>query len=97
MCSKANVPPPDGGWGWLVVFAAFLTHVIADGIVYSFGIFYVEFLDFFKAGKGETAWAGSLITGTMLLVGMSIFLRLFTEICEVHVFLCNHRHCLRRR
>ena len=29
----------DGGWGWLVVFACFLTTFVLDGIGYSFGIF----------------------------------------------------------
>ena len=29
----------DGGWGWLVVFACFLTTFVLDGIGYSFGMF----------------------------------------------------------
>jgi len=63
------IPPPDGGWGWMVVLGSFLIHVIADGIVYSFGIFYMEFLHYFKGGKGETAWVGSLVPGVTLSVG----------------------------
>ncbi|XP_013393838.1 monocarboxylate transporter 12 [Lingula anatina] len=61
--------PPDGGWGWVVVFSSFLIHILADGIVYSFGIFYVEFLEDFKGSKGETAWVGSLVPGITLLTG----------------------------
>ncbi|XP_052784040.1 monocarboxylate transporter 12-like [Mya arenaria] len=64
-----RIPPPDGGWGWMVVLASFIIHVIADGIVYSFGIFYIEFLDYYKGGKGETAWVGSLVPGVTLSVG----------------------------
>lgn len=65
-----NMPaPPDGGWGWFVVLGSFLLHVVADGIVYSFGVFYMEFLTYFKGGKGETAWVGSLVPGVTLLVG----------------------------
>ena len=30
--------PPDGGWGWVVVFASFLCNMILDGIAYSFGV-----------------------------------------------------------
>ena len=63
--------PPDGGWGWFVVLGSFLLHVIADGIVYSFGVFYVEFLDYFGGGKGETSWIGSLVPGVTLGVGKS--------------------------
>ncbi|XP_062588832.1 monocarboxylate transporter 12-like [Saccostrea cucullata] len=61
--------PPDGGWGWFVVLGSFLLHVVADGIVYSFGVFYMEFLEYFKGGRGETAWVGSLVPGVTLLVG----------------------------
>ena len=48
-----GVVPPDGGWGWMVVFSSFLIHIIADGIVYSFGIFFVEFVDYFDSCKSE--------------------------------------------
>ena len=26
---------PDGGWGWLVVFASFMIHAVADGVAYT--------------------------------------------------------------
>lgn len=64
-----SVLAPDGGWGWMVVLGSFFTYFIASGLVYSFGIFYIEFLDFYKGGKSETAWIGSLVMGMMLLVG----------------------------
>ena len=49
--NEVRVIPPDGGWGWMVVFSSFLIHIIADGIVYSFGIFFVEFIDYFDASE----------------------------------------------
>jgi hypothetical protein len=65
-----NIPvPPDGGWGWMVVFGSFMIHVIADGIVYSFGIFYSEFLEYFESGKGDTAWIASLMVGITYISG----------------------------
>uniref|UniRef100_U5EMP4 Putative monocarboxylate transporter 1 n=1 Tax=Corethrella appendiculata TaxID=1370023 RepID=U5EMP4_9DIPT len=62
--------PPDGGWvAWGVVFASFAIHIVTDGMTYSFGIFYVEFLEYFKEGKGYTAWIASILVGTTLCSG----------------------------
>ena len=61
--------PPDGGWGWVVVFASFINHVIVDGITFTFGMFYMEFLDYFGASKGKTALVGSLLAGFYLMSG----------------------------
>lgn len=66
---EGYVPPPDGGWGWIVVLSSFLIHVIADGIVYSFGVFLVVFVDHFKRGRGETSWVGSLQPAVTFTVG----------------------------
>ncbi|KAJ6637586.1 Monocarboxylate transporter 5 [Pseudolycoriella hygida] len=62
-------PPPDGGWGWVVVFGSFMVHVITDGLTYSFGIFYNEFLSYFNEGRGYTAWIASLLVGITLCSG----------------------------
>lgn len=59
----------DGGWGWAIVASAFMAHVLADGMLFTLGILYIEFLDEFKEGKGKTAWITSLIPGTMFTVG----------------------------
>ncbi|XP_057672845.1 monocarboxylate transporter 12 isoform X3 [Diorhabda carinulata] len=59
-------PPPDGGWGWVVVFGSFMIHVVTDGVTYSFGIFYDEFLEYFKEGKGLTSWILSILVGVTL-------------------------------
>ena len=39
--------PPDGGWGWMVCAASFFLSLIVDGCCYSYGIFYMEYLDGF--------------------------------------------------
>lgn len=36
------VQPPDGDYGWMVVFASFCTNAIVDGIIFT-GIFYISF------------------------------------------------------
>ncbi|XP_043247652.1 uncharacterized protein LOC122394681 isoform X2 [Amphibalanus amphitrite] len=60
---------PDGGWGWVVVAASFVVNMIADGIGFSFGVFFVEFLRSFGASKGTTAWLGSIFLALPLLLG----------------------------
>ena len=60
---------PDRGWAWVILLSAFLCNVIFDGIVFSFGIFFIDFIDYFGAGRGQTSWIGSVISGTYALVG----------------------------
>jgi len=64
--------PPDGGWGWAVVAAAFISNLIVGGICYMFGIIMPELLEHFQAGKGKTAFVGSMVPGTLSVVGKSI-------------------------
>ncbi|XP_064470615.1 monocarboxylate transporter 12-like [Ornithodoros turicata] len=61
--------PPDGGYGWVVVFASFICFVIVDGIIFSFGIFLREFAHTFNESKSSTAWVASIQTGCYLLAG----------------------------
>ncbi|XP_045771762.1 monocarboxylate transporter 14-like [Maniola jurtina] len=64
-----KVTIPDGGWGWIVVLSSFVISMIADGISFSFGLLYIEFLDEFQASKSTTAWIGSLFIAVPLLSG----------------------------
>ena len=61
--------PPDGGWGWVVVVAAFVTNLIADGVTFTFGIIYVDLLRYFGEGKSKTAWIGGLFMSMPLISG----------------------------
>ncbi|XKL66689.1 hypothetical protein PGB90_010109 [Kerria lacca] len=60
---------PDGGWGWVIVFASFMVNLIADGVTFSFGVIYLEFVKYFGEGKSKTAWIGSLFLAIPLLSG----------------------------
>lgn len=62
-------PPPDGGYGWVIVFASFMCNLIVDGIAYTFGCFLGEFVTYFNEGKGRVAWVGSLLSGVYLSAG----------------------------
>lgn len=66
---KGEIGIPDGGWGWVVVLSSFVISMIADGISFSFGLLYIEFLEEFQASKSTTAWIGSLFIAVPLLSG----------------------------
>lgn len=60
---------PDGGYGWVIVFASLMVSLIADGVSFSFGLLYTELLDYFNEGTTKTAWVGSLFMAVPLLAG----------------------------
>ena len=62
-------PAPDGGYGWVIVFASFLCNLVVDGIAYTFGLFFNDFVKEFDASKGKTALVGSLLSGCYLSAG----------------------------
>jgi hypothetical protein len=65
-----SVPPPDGGWAWLIVFFSLVTHTVIDGIIVSYGILMIELLkDFGQHGKAVLAGVGSLMVGVSLMIG----------------------------
>ncbi|KFM57233.1 Monocarboxylate transporter 9, partial [Stegodyphus mimosarum] len=68
--NNADVPkPPDGGWGWVIVFCSFMIQMIFFGISLSFGIYYVEFLRYFGESNGATSWVISIMNGMIFCVG----------------------------
>ncbi|XP_055537134.1 uncharacterized protein LOC129725383 isoform X3 [Wyeomyia smithii] len=60
---------PDGGYGWVVVLASVMISLIMDGVSFSFGLMYTEWLDYFGESKSKTAWVGSLFIAVPLLSG----------------------------
>ena len=70
LCEYHDIPPPpDGGYGWVIVFASFMCNMIVDGIAYTFGIFLGPFSVYFGASTSKVAWAGSLLSGVYLMAG----------------------------
>ena len=67
---EENVPiPPDGGWGWVVVFSSFMCNMILDGIAYTFGVLLTPLVLHFDSDKGTVSWVGSLLCGMYMLSG----------------------------
>ncbi|KAI8515226.1 hypothetical protein Bbelb_078170 [Branchiostoma belcheri] len=70
MAKRRNVQyhkePPDGGWGWFVVLATFLSHVFMVATVRSFGVFFPYFQKAFDQDAASTAWVSSIMGSVML-------------------------------
>lgn len=52
--------PPDGGWGWMVVLAAFIQSALVFGVIRSFGVFFVEFVEYFDELSRRISWITSI-------------------------------------
>ncbi|OTF73268.1 hypothetical protein BLA29_001418 [Euroglyphus maynei] len=63
---------PNGGYGWVVVFASFMCNLTVDGICYTFGIFLPHFLGHFHSNEAITALTGSLLSGCYMTVGVFV-------------------------
>ncbi|XP_033228377.1 monocarboxylate transporter 9 [Belonocnema kinseyi] len=66
---ESQPPPPDGGWGWVVVFGSFMIHIVTDGVTYSFGVLFEKLINYFDEGTGATAWIVSILVGVTLCSG----------------------------
>ena len=87
-------PPltPDGGWGWMVVIATFVSNLIVDGVAYTFGIIMPELIDYFASSKGKTALVGSMVSGVYLIVGNSV-VYIYVDICVSDRPKCRNKFC----
>ena len=61
--------PPDGGWGWVVVAACFVLQAITMGMVFTFGVLLVAFLDEFHENEARTSLVGSIEPALMCFTG----------------------------
>lgn len=44
---------PEGGWGWVVLIAAVLVHILSHGLLTSAGLFYIEIVRKFGQDVAE--------------------------------------------
>ena len=63
--------PPDGGYGWVILFASFICNMLVDGVCFTFGLFYLEFLAYYGESRAKTSWVGSVLNGMYLSMGES--------------------------
>ncbi|XP_020655503.3 monocarboxylate transporter 13 [Pogona vitticeps] len=60
MAPREDLPAPDGGWGWMVVLAAFIQSALVFGVIRSSGVFFVEFVAHFQASSSAVSWVMAL-------------------------------------
>ena len=63
---SSTKPPPEGGWGWMVVFGSLVIQTVISGLSTSLGLFLVEWLEEFDASVSTTSWTiglAPLLTG----------------------------------
>ncbi|XP_025920028.1 monocarboxylate transporter 13 [Apteryx rowi] len=61
--------PPDGGWGWVIVFGAFVQSALVFGVIRSLGVFVAAFGGAFGALAGGVSWVASLGIAVLQLGG----------------------------
>ena len=66
---KDPYAPPDGGWGWVVMIAAFICCLVLDGIAYVFGVFLEPLMEDFQVDNATMSAVGSVLSGVIQLVG----------------------------
>ncbi|XP_038252705.1 monocarboxylate transporter 10-like isoform X2 [Dermochelys coriacea] len=62
-------PPPDGGWGWVVVLAACTHSLLVSGFHNAFGVYMISLLETFQSSRSRTAWIGSVSYGFIMIFG----------------------------
>ncbi|XP_061381723.1 monocarboxylate transporter 12-like, partial [Danaus plexippus] len=55
LVSTLSLSPPDGGYGWVVVFGAFMVQFWVAGLFKSYGVLYVEIMETFPDSSESVA------------------------------------------
>ncbi|XP_008412930.1 monocarboxylate transporter 2-like [Poecilia reticulata] len=61
--------PPDGGWGWAVAFAAFISIGFSHAFPKSLTIYFKEIQEYFSVSYREIAWVSSVMLPSMYAGG----------------------------
>ncbi|KAM9827651.1 monocarboxylate transporter 13-like [Neosynchiropus ocellatus] len=51
---------PDGGWGWVMVAALFVSTSLVFGLMRALGVFFVEFVHYFEETAQSISWISSI-------------------------------------
>lgn len=62
-------PPPDGGWGWVVVGAAFISIGFSYAFPKAVTVFFKDIQEIFNTSYSEVAWISSIMLAVMYAGG----------------------------
>lgn len=65
-------PPPDGGWGWVVVFGAFISIGFSYAFPKAITVFFKEIQEIFHTSYSEIAWISSIMLAVMYAGGKTL-------------------------
>ncbi|KAI3356876.1 hypothetical protein L3Q82_003524 [Scortum barcoo] len=64
--------PPDGGWGWAVVFGAFISIGFSYAFPKSLTIYFKEIQEYFAVSYSQIAWVSSVMLASMYAGGFGL-------------------------
>ncbi|XP_013105405.2 uncharacterized protein LOC106085634 [Stomoxys calcitrans] len=65
--SSISTDPPDGGYGWFILFGAFSVQFWVAGLVKSYGVLYVEIMETFPSSTATVAsWIPAILSALCL-------------------------------
>lgn len=67
--TNLDYTPPDGGWGWAVVFGSFMSIGFSYAFPKSLTIYYKEIQRYFLSSYSEIAWVSSIMLASMYAGG----------------------------
>lgn len=64
--------PPDGEWGWVVVFGAFISIGFSYAFPKAITVFFKEIQEIFHTSYSEIAWISSIMLAVMYAGGKEL-------------------------
>ncbi|PZC72331.1 hypothetical protein B5X24_HaOG211309 [Helicoverpa armigera] len=90
--SAESTAPPDGGYGWVVVFGAFMVQFWVAGLFKSYGVLYVEIMETFPdSSESVASWIPAALSTLCLALGIGGGLSTTPGIVIVSQYFDKHR------